>query len=341
MLKGALSFSVIVLMLVICAPSLSEVPDDPYALRPTLVGEPAAERIWLEPAFEKVATLSESDNYVLYMPEAATLGPKGSVLVYDFGEHQLKAFDADGTFLRNYGRGEGMGPGEVTRLRDGGVWQDSLVYLVDDMQRHVNIFDREGQFIETEAYPDGLTQYRRGVDGTRYIRTPAGPERPLLEVHTSTDVLPIRRFSTDPPDTGAWFDGWLNVHADRALYVPTYAPVVLSYAADDTVGSAYPTPDFGGPFYGAPTGTGEGVYHIWTEVDGDVLTAQLWKGEGTVSSGPMPDSLFFDVYDVADVSYQYSARFAVPGRRSMYAPESGLLVAVQDTTVELYRLTNE
>ncbi len=341
MLKGSFVAFAVALVLVICAPTLSVLPDDPYALRPSLVGEPPSERTWLEPAIEKVATLSHSDEYVLYTPEGATLGPEGSVLVYDFGEHQLKAFASDGTYLRSYGQGQGMGPGEVLQLRDGGVWQDSLVYLVDGMQRQVNLFDQEGQFIDVEAYPEGVTQYGRGADGTCFVRPPPVPERPLLEMHTPDGVRQVPRFSEDPPDTGAWFGGWLNIHNDRALYASTYAPVILAYSADDTVGTAHPTPDFGGPFVGRPVATGEGTYHIWAQVDGDVLTTQLWDGEGSVPSGPMPDSLFFDVYDATDVSHQYSARFAVPGRRAMYAPESRLLVAPQDTTVDLYRLTNE
>ena len=316
--------------------------DDPYHLRPVLQGEPPAERTWLEPAIEKVATLNQSDEYILYTPEVATLGPEGSVLVYDFGEHQLKAFAPDGTYLRTYGNGQGMGPGEVLQLRYGGVWQDSLVFLVDGMQRQVNLFDLEGQLLETESYPEGVLQYVRGADGTRFVRLSSpSPEMPLLEMHTPDAVRQVPRFSTDPPDTRIWHDGWLNVHGDRALHVALYAPVILAYSADDTVGTAHPTPDFGGPFHGTPTRTGEGIYHAWSQVDGDALSTQLWTKKGLPATDPMPDSLFFDIYDATDVSYRYSARFAVTGHHAMYAPESGLLVAVQDTTVELYRLTNE
>jgi hypothetical protein len=340
--KRTLRVSAIALLLIICAPTLSVLPDDPYALRPSLVGEPPAERTWLEPTIEKVATLSQSDEYMLYTPGSATLGPNGSVLVMDFGDYKLKRFAPDGTYLQSYGNGHGQGPGEMLQLRWGGVWQDSLVYLVDDMQRQVNLFDVEGHFIEVEAYPEGVSQYGRGADGKRYVRLPPVPERPLLEIHTPDGVRQVPRFSTDPPDAGAWDDGWLNVHGDRVLHVALYAPVILAYAADDTVGTAHPTPDFGGPFHGTPMRTGEGIYHVWSQVDGDALTTQLWTTEGLPSLvDPMPDSLFFDVYDATDVSYQYSARFPTPGHYATYAPESGLLVAVQDTTVDLYRLTNE
>ncbi len=332
--------ALLLFFLFVAAVGLPVLQDDPYALRPTLVGEPAAERIWLEPAIEKVATLSQSEEYSLNMPQVATLGPEGSVLVYDLGDLQLKAFASDGTYLRTYGYGQGTGIGEIEQLRYGGVWQDSLVFLVDGMQRQVNLFDLEGQLLETESYPEGVLQYVRGADGTRYVRLPpTGPEDHLLEVHTPGAVRQVPWFSEDPPDSGVWHDGWLNVHGDRALYAALYAPVILAYTADDTVGTAHPTPDFGGPFHGTPTHTGEGIYHMWSEVDGDALSVQLWTTEGMPIAGSAPDTLFFDVYDATDVSYQYSARFAAPGMNATYAPESGLLVAVQDTTVDLYRVT--
>jgi len=117
--KSTLRVSAIALLLIICAPTLSVLPDDPYALRPSLVGEPPAERTWLEPTIEKVATLSQSDDYMLYTPASATLGPNGSVLVMDFGDYKLKRFAPDGTYLQSYGNGHGQGPGEMLQLRWG------------------------------------------------------------------------------------------------------------------------------------------------------------------------------------------------------------------------------
>lgn len=74
----------------------------------------------------------------------------GHLAIVYAGDYRLKAFTPAGEHVATYGNGRGRGPGRVITLTDGGVWRDSLVYLVDPRQRRVSFFDEEGDFMRAE-----------------------------------------------------------------------------------------------------------------------------------------------------------------------------------------------
>jgi hypothetical protein len=92
------------------------------------------------------------------MPANLAIAGNGDIFVADgYGGHKVHRFGADGTLQLSWGR-QGMGPGEFALVHN--VWIDSLnrVFIADDENDRVQIFDRDGTYL-TEwkfANPSGL-----------------------------------------------------------------------------------------------------------------------------------------------------------------------------------------
>jgi hypothetical protein len=76
----------------------------------------------------------------------------GSIAVADAGTHEIRLYDANGSFLRKSG-GKGRGPGEFEQM--GSAFQllrgDSLV-AYDVQLRRFSFFSSEGQFLRTSTF---------------------------------------------------------------------------------------------------------------------------------------------------------------------------------------------
>lgn len=230
----------VVLLLVGCGGNPDE-PPNPYHLTTDIKGDPSIERTRVEREVEEVAALSSGEEYTLYMPNALEIGSDGRVYVFDYGNNQIKAFTRDGEYLRTYGKGEGRGPGQMITMLDVGVWQDSLVYVVDGRQRRVLYFRHDtGVFIRHESYESGISRFARTGDSTTYAGV-VGPERPdFLRMTTRDGQQKMVSRPLSEEVSGLTLDGILQATEDRALYVFRYFPVILTYAPEDTTGVATP-----------------------------------------------------------------------------------------------------
>ena len=105
-------------------------------------------------------------------PDPVT-GQRGSVYIADgYGNHRVVVFDRNGNFLRQMG-GVGTGPGQFTS-GDGGhphcvvLGGDGLVYACDRGQDRINVFKRDGTFVQAIPVVPGTGTPGIGTAGSAW-----------------------------------------------------------------------------------------------------------------------------------------------------------------------------
>ena len=82
------------------------------------------------------------------MPTAVAIAPDGEIFASDgYGAHRVHRFSHDGELIKSWGK-EGDGPGEFVNLHSVGVDSRGRVYICDRENDRVQLFDREGAFLE-------------------------------------------------------------------------------------------------------------------------------------------------------------------------------------------------
>lgn len=329
-------------VLVFLAACASE--DQPYGLRAELRGDPSIERTWVNPDVRKVAVRSSGEDYALYNPGPVIVGTDGRIYVGDGGNFTFKAFTPKGRYVATYGEGQGSGPAQFQQFSDLGVWRDS-VYVVDRRRRKVSFFGKGGDFGRAEQYKTPVEGIEWTENSTRYVQRGLGVVSSVFlsivpPSGQAVDIsLPLAR-DAHP----IVFDGRLFTIEERAVYIPNYLPVLLTFSPEDTTGTTYATPSYGTvPFPEVQQQESEAqktVYPPRTQVH---ESSTLLGGVLTVRQRPKVggDNLVFDLYDAGEaLKYMHSARFLLPHDydHAQYAYTMGLLVTAQDTTVRFYEV---
>jgi hypothetical protein len=309
-------------------------PTNPYHLTADIQGDPSIERTWVEPEVEEVTVLSSGDEYTLYTPNALKIGADGRLYVFDYGNNQIKAFTLEGTYLRTYGKGEGRGPGQMLTMTDLGVWRDSLVYVADPRQRRVAVFDRDtGAFVRHDDVEGGAFRFSRVGNSIGYAVILAPKSKDFLRMTTQGGRQHTISYPIATNVSSLTLGGTLQAREERALYVPRYFPVIFAYAPDDTVGDAYPTPDYGSaPMPEAQRKNGRPIRPPANSAQGG---SSLHQGTLTVQREGV-DSIEFDVYDADAMTYRHTVRLPIEQDLAVYG--RGRAVVAQDTTVHIYRV---
>ena len=104
--------------------------------------------------YEELYHLEQDESRVetlLASARIARMDEDGFVFVTDGGNDRIAVFNPDGTFSHAFGR-EGDGPGEFRSARLLGVQGDTAL-VIDTRQRRIQLFNRDGRFINAIPYP--------------------------------------------------------------------------------------------------------------------------------------------------------------------------------------------
>jgi DNA-binding beta-propeller fold protein YncE len=92
----------------------------------------------------KKHTLTDPGN--LAMPSNVAVDQDGNVYVTDTLNNRVQIFDADGNFLKTFGKA-GDGPGYFARPKGIAVDADGHIWVADAVQNRVQVFDQEGRLL--------------------------------------------------------------------------------------------------------------------------------------------------------------------------------------------------
>jgi DNA-binding beta-propeller fold protein YncE len=88
--------------------------------------------------------LSDPGNFSL--PTNVAVDKEGNVYVTDTLNNRVEIFDADGKFIRAFGK-NGDGPGQFARPKGIAIDSDGHIWVVDAVQQRVQVFDFEGRLL--------------------------------------------------------------------------------------------------------------------------------------------------------------------------------------------------
>jgi len=88
----------------------------------------------------------KDENATLYTPTNLDVDQAGRIYVSDTGGFRIQQYDAEGKYLRTFGR-QGDSPGEHVRPKGVAVDRAGRVYVVDAAAQVVQIFDAEGRIL--------------------------------------------------------------------------------------------------------------------------------------------------------------------------------------------------
>jgi DNA-binding beta-propeller fold protein YncE len=80
------------------------------------------------------------------LPTHVAVDKEGNVYVTDTLNNRVEIFDADGKFIREFGKG-GDGPGRFARPKGITVDNDGHIWVADEVQSRVQVFDKEGRLL--------------------------------------------------------------------------------------------------------------------------------------------------------------------------------------------------
>lgn len=88
----------------------------------------------------------QTDPGLFSMPECVAVDKDGNVYVTDTFNNRLEIFDADGEFIRTFGK-NGDGPADLERPKGVAVDCDGHVWIVDAAQNLVKVFNQQGRLL--------------------------------------------------------------------------------------------------------------------------------------------------------------------------------------------------
>lgn len=89
----------------------------------------------------------------LLYPSGLAVGPDDNIYVTDSGHDRIKIFDANGKFLREWGR-KGVEPGELNAAAGIGFDSGGRLHEADSAMHRVQMFTTEGKFLREWVIPN-------------------------------------------------------------------------------------------------------------------------------------------------------------------------------------------
>lgn len=133
----------------------------------------------------------QTDPGTFSLPECVAVDGEGNLYVTDTFNNRIEEFDADGHFIRTFGR-NGDGPADFERPKGVAVDCDGHVWVVDDAQNLVKVFTPQGRLL---IYFGGQGYYPGQFMGPWGIAI--GPSNQVVVSETFPGRVQVFRYITD------------------------------------------------------------------------------------------------------------------------------------------------
>jgi hypothetical protein len=274
--------------------------------------------------------------------------------ISDFGDYYVKMFNSDGTYNKNIGNGQGMGPGEFQNISDISS-TDEHIWTADMQSLRLNRFSLSNSEdvleIKVERRPTRVAA-NDSIAVVKWLMT-----EQLFSVFDNEggEQFSFGEIEEAQEDPFA-FDGWIELTGQHFIFVPTNVGIIYIYDISD--GSQIG--EIEAPHFST-------IAHSEEQVDGnrrrDVApTSQYSSGTPTVIPGTsrlIVETLYrgdeiddeeydgstadfwFDIYDLEDLSYIHSIR--LPYSVSSFVIHDGSLIIYNSKSARgnSYYMTDE
>lgn len=256
--------------------------------------------------------------------------------VMDFGALIVRQFTLEGEFIRDYGTGQGQGPGEFLSLSDVEVDSAGQVWTLDPAQGRIQVFDPAGEVLETIMVPGNATAFELTSDGEMVLMTLDS----LLFRRVSRDGTAVRSFGRlvdDQVTNSIAIWGFVDAYGSNVYYSGAYGGFLgrwsvdsgaLQYLERTVVEQPFPTP---------------------VNRDGAIMIAPEDRVGASWGIAALPDTVYVlghdgdtylvDVYEAELGEYQYSIPIPTPSVSSISVTRRHLIVTA-DTLVTVWNRAN-
>jgi len=195
-----------------------------------------------------IGTLEGDPSYQFHRISGAVKLSDGRIAVSDNGDHELRVYSSDGTFLTRFGR-EGEGPGEFQEILVLGTMGLDTLVVLDGSQRRVSLFDPGEGFLRQALLPEeaGVTLHSNGMfaDGSIVFggaltlaaarEAPASGYQRLTNPYYSVTVdgEGITHFGEFPGTEVYWTVGVMNGRETRAAGFVLFGKSPRAWARGD------------------------------------------------------------------------------------------------------------
>ena len=107
---------------------------------------------WVQRFSPEGRFLGKAEDLGVYNPRGIEVGPDGNVYIADTGSNRILKLTPDGRVLAWFGT-VGSGPGEMLQPVDVAVDERGVVYVVDNHNQRIEIFDSEGGYLGEWTLP--------------------------------------------------------------------------------------------------------------------------------------------------------------------------------------------
>ena len=293
----------------------------------------SSERVFVDPPDTAIAYLGAVPWGLASPMGVAVSAEEDNVYVLDFGALVVRQFTLEGEFIRDYGTGQGQGPGEFLSLSDVEVDPAGQVWTLDPAQGRIQVFDQAGEMIETIRVLTNATAFELTPSGDVVLMTLDS----LLFRRVTRDGTVVRNFGRLVDDQSfensiaVW--GFVDTNESSIFYSGTYGGFLGRWSVDDgalhyleptVVEQPFPTPVRRDDATIIAPEDRRGVSFGLSARRDTVYV--LAHGEGTY---------LVDVYEAGRGEYQYSIPIPTPDVSAISVTRDHLIVAA-DTLVTVW-----
>ena len=295
------------------------------------------QRIFVDPPDTAIAYLGAVPWGLANPMGLAVSAQEDHIYVLDFGALLIRQFTVQGEFIRDYGSGQGQGPGEFLSLSDFEVDSAGLVWTLDPVQGRIQVFDQAAEVVETIRLPGSATAFELTPYGDVVLMVLDS----LLFRRMNRDGTVVGNFGRVIDDQGfenaiaVW--GFVDANARNIFYSGAYGGFLGRWSADDgdlhylertVVEQPFPTPvSRDGAIMVAPEDRIGASFGLAARRDTVYVLAH---GDGRY---------LVDVYEAERGEYQYSIPIPTPSVSAISVTRDHVIVTA-DTLVTVWSRAN-